>query len=251
MKGHLRRRLLALLLAALPSCTGLNFFSEAQENALGVEAYAESLKGAHEIRAGADFEMVQRVGRAIAAASGKDYDWEFKLIDSELVNAFCLPGGKIAVYTGILPITQDEDGLAAVLGHEVAHATERHGGKRMTQAVLLQATLAAAAAGLSMSKMNEEQQLGLMAAFGLGAQVGVALPFGRGHEEEADLVGLRYAIRAGYDPYAAVGVWERMAQLGSGGPEWLSTHPAPESRSRRLAALIPQLLREEGAGKTP
>jgi predicted Zn-dependent protease len=137
------------------------------------------------------------------------------------------------------------------MGHEVAHATMRHGGKRMTNAMILQATAAAIGVGLSMSEMSTEAQAGLMAAFGVGTQVGVSLPFSRGHETEADLEGIRYAVRAGYDPYEAVRLWERMAQDGNGGPEWLSTHPDSLGRAKKLEQEIPRIVQEEGKSAVP
>lgn len=251
----MRKTLALLLLAAVSLCSGcanLNFFSEEQENALGLEAYAEATKEYPLITSGADYAMVQRVGQKIADASGKAYDWEFRLLRADdTVNAFCLPGGKVAVYTGILKYTQNENGLAAVMGHEVAHATMRHGGKRMTNATILAATLAAVGAGLEMSKMTDAEKAGLMAAFGIGAQVGIALPYSRGHETEADLEGIRYAVRAGYDPYEAVRLWERMAQGNDGGPEWLSTHPDSLARAKKLEAEIPRILQEESRAAPP
>lgn len=232
------------------SCANLNLYSEAEEAQLGVQAYAEETGKYPLITSGPQYDMVQRVGRKIASASGKTYEWEFKLLKADDVpNAFCLPGGKVAVYTGILPLTQNENGLAAVIGHEVAHATKRHGGKRMTQGTIMQAAMTAIGAGLSFSKMSDEAKQGVLAAFGVGAQVGVMLPYSRGHETEADEEGIRYAIRAGYDPYEAVRLWERMAQLGSGGPAWLSTHPDSLARARNLESKIPQYLAEER--KTP
>jgi predicted Zn-dependent protease len=242
-------RSLALLpLLLTPACANWNFYSEAEEAQLGLEAYAQATAEYPEVTTGGDYAMVQRVGQRIAAASGKHYEWEFKLLRADDVpNAFCLPGGKVAVYTGILPLTQNEDGLAAVLGHEVAHATERHGGKRMTQSTLLQAALVAVGAGVSFTNMSDEAKAGVMAAFGVGAQVGLLLPYSRDHETEADEVGIRYAIRAGYDPYEAPRLWQRMAQLGNGGPEWLSTHPDPLWRAQNLERRIPQSLAEERA----
>ncbi len=250
------RKILELLLtAALMLCSGcanLNLLTESYENRLGLDAYAEAVKEYPQITSGAEFDLVQRVGRNIAAASGKDYEWEFRLLAApDVVNAFCLPGGKVAIYTGILKVTQDEGGLAAVMGHEVAHATMRHGGKRMSNQILLTVTLAAAAAGLSMSKMSDDEKTGLMAAFGLGAQVGITLPYSRGHETEADVEGVRYAIRAGYDPYAAVRLWERMAANDRGGLSWFSTHPDPLDRASKLEAEIPRILQEEGKPAQP
>jgi len=196
--------------------------------------------------------MVDRVGRKIAVATGKDYQWEFKLLDAkDVVNAFCLPGGKVAVYSGILPITQNENGLAVVLGHEVAHATQRHGGKRMTQNDLTTAAMSAISAGLQLGQMSSATQQGVMAALGLGAQVGVALHYSRTQETEADEIGLRYAIRAGYDPWEAPKLWDRMAKLGSSGPSWLSDHPDSGQRGENLKAKIPQYIAEERGQAQP
>jgi predicted Zn-dependent protease len=235
-------------LALLPgACANLNLFSEEEENALGVQAYAE-LTGQHPtITSGPEYEMVQRVGQRIAAASEKDFEWEFKLLKADDVpNAFCLPGGKVAIYTGILPVTQNEHGLAAVMGHEVAHATLRHGGKRMTQEAIFGIALEAANAGLELAEMSEDGRSLVLAAFGIGAQIGLLLPYSRGHETEADEIGLRYAIRAGYDPWEAPKLWERMEQLGGESPpEWLSTHPDSGSRAANLRAMIPRFVEEE------
>lgn len=253
----LLRFLLVAALGLLCSCETykrLNFYSPQEEAQLGEQAYAEILKsdGKPEIRSGRDYEMVLRVGRKIAEASGADYQWEFKLLDApDVPNAFCLPGGKIAVYSGILPITQNESGLAAVLGHEVAHATEHHGAIRMSQGLLTQVGLTIAAAGVSMAEMSDEQKTGIVAVLGAGAQVGLALPFSRDHETDADVVGIRFAIRAGYDPWEAPKLWERMNALGSSGPAWLSTHPNPLDRAEKLRAVIPQILAEESATKPP
>lgn len=244
------RPFLVLLLGLLPAgCANLNLFSDEHMNALGVEAYAESTKDHTVIRTGAQYEMVKRVSERIAAASGVQFAWEFKLLKADdTPNAFCLPGGKIAIYTGILPMTQNENGLAVVVGHEVAHAILRHGAKRMTQETLFGVALAAAEAGLSMAEMKEETRELTLGALGLGAQVGLLLPYSRGHETEADVEGLRYAIRAGYDPWEAPKLWERMAKAGGGGtPEWLSTHPASEARAEHLRQLIPRLVAEEQA----
>lgn len=246
------RLLAASLLCVLPACETyrkLNFYSPREEAQLGEQAYAEILRsGGHaQITRGTDYDMVVRVGRRIAEASGANFQWEFKLLDApDVPNAFCLPGGKIAVYSGILPTTQNEDALAAVLGHEVAHATEHHGAIRMSQGIVTQLGLSIAAAGVTMSKMSDRQKQGVVAALGAGAQIGLALPFSRDHETEADLVGLRFAIRAGYDPWEAPKLWERMARLGSSGPTWLSTHPDPLARAEQLRQAIPQILADEG-----
>ncbi|UCF79421.1 MAG: M48 family metallopeptidase [Candidatus Eiseniibacteriota bacterium] len=172
----------------------------------------------------------------------RGYDWEFNLIESPELNAWCMPGGKVVVYTGLLPVTRDETGLAVVMGHEVAHAVAKHGNERMSQALVTQM------GGMALSKAIEEKpeetrQLWL-AAFGIGAQLGVLLPYSRLHESEADRLGLIFMAMAGYDPGRAVDFWERMAHEkgGAGPPEFLSTHPSDETRIRKLKELIPEAL---------
>jgi predicted Zn-dependent protease len=243
------------LLASCQTWRNLNIYNAAEQQSMGEDAFAEALKDTKHpsIESGAEHDRVVRVGRKIAAAAGKEHDpnynWEFKLLRADDVpNAFCLPGGKVAVYSGILPLAQNEDGLAAVLGHEVAHATLEHGAKRMTQGLVLNIGLAVAAAGVSMSKMTNEQKLGVVAALGAGTQLGLVLPFSREDESDADVMGIRYAIRAGYDPWEAPKLWERMAQLGDAGPTWLSTHPDPLARAEKLREVIPQILAEERPG---
>ncbi|MFM1873524.1 MAG: hypothetical protein RL398_2946 [Planctomycetota bacterium] len=244
---RLLRRLFLPLLAVLPAaCGNLNFYSDDDLEPLSLQAYEEATNEHGQVVRGPDYEMVQRVARKIAEASEESFRWEARLLKAdETPNAFCLPNGRIAIYTGILPITKNEAGLAVVMGHEVAHAVLRHGGKRMTQGVLTQAGLAAAQAGLELSEMNQEQKAGILAALGVGAQLGVILPYSRDHESEADELGLRYAIRAGYDPNEAPKLWERMAALGGSTPEFLSTHPSSEKRAAALQAMIPRLLEEE------
>ncbi len=244
---NLKRLVLTLLLALLPACANLNFYTDEQLEPLSAQAYEEATKATQGIDATSkDAQMVQRVAKKIAAACDEDFKWEARLLKADIPNAFCLPNGRIAIYTGILPITQNEAGLAVVMGHEVAHAVLRHGGKRMTQGTLTQGAMSALEAGLGMMEMSGEAKGGVMAAMGMGANVGVLLPFSRDHESEADIEGLRYAIRAGYDPNEAPKLWERMAKLGgSGQPEWLSTHPASEARAATLRAMIPELVEQE------
>jgi len=246
-----------LLALGFVSCANFNLYSEEEEAALGAQFYPEATKGYRELTGTPEAEMVQRIGRRIAEASGKandpNYQWEFKLLDSkETVNAFCLPGGKVAVFTGLLDVTQNEDALAVVMGHEVAHATERHGGERMSREGMLQVGLAVAAVGLIASDLDDDQKILAIGLLGAGATLGVTLPWGRSEETEADEVGLRYAIRAGYDPWEAPKLWERMAAQGGGGmPEWLSTHPDPSNRAENLRNLIPRMLAEEGKPAAP
>jgi len=197
--------------------------------------------------------MVERVGRRIQKAVEtyfaqkklssqlQGYAWEFHLVESNEVNAWCMPGGKVVVYTGILPYTKDENGLAVVMGHEIAHAVARHGNERMSQALL------AEMGGMALSKALEEKpektQMLWMAAFGIGAQLGVLLPYSRLHESEADYLGLIFMAMAGYDPNGAVEFWKRMASSGGAKPpELLSTHPSDETRIRKIRSAIPEAM---------
>lgn len=229
------------------------FFSQEYMNELGASAYDEATIGSEYpvITSGPEFEMVQRVGRRIAEASGANYQWEFRLLDApEVINAFCLPGGKVAVYSGILPVAETEDGLAAIIGHEVAHATEEHGNERMTHETIASVGMTAAQLALgAWSDMDQESQGYVMQALGLGAQYGALLPYSRTHESEADHVGLIYLVRAGYDPHAAPRLWERMAALSpQRPPAFLSTHPDPLERAEALRELIPEVLAEVRGG---
>ncbi len=198
--------------------------------------------------------MVKRVGKNISTAAEhylrqngweaqlQYYQWEFNLIQADsIVNAFCMPGGKVAVYTGILPVTRDEASLAVVVGHEVAHAVANHGGERMSQLLLEQL----GGLGLELALKEKPQQTRDLAltAYGVGAQVGVLLPYSRLHESEADRIGLIFTAMAGYDPRVAIPFWQRMSRQGGGRPpEFLSTHPAPERRIQDLQALMPEAL---------
>lgn len=223
----------------------LRLLPESTELSMGTQAYREILKD-KAIEVGTErAAMVERVGRRLAAVAGKSYDWEFKLVqDDKTVNAFCLPGGKIAIYTGILPYTQNEDGLAAVMGHEIAHALARHGAERVSQQVLTESALTIVQAGLGQTSPVVSGPV--MAALGVGTEVGIMLPYSRLHEHEADSIGLRLMVRAGYNPHEAVRLWERMATMpGERPPEWQSTHPEPGVRARRIAEQIPTVLAEE------
>jgi len=169
------------------------------------------------------------------------YAWEFNLVESDEVNAWCMPGGKVVFYSAIMPVCKDDDGVAVVMGHEVAHAVARHGAERMSQALLLQLGGAALATALQ-SKPAETQQL-WMGAFGAGADLGVMKPFGRGQESEADHLGLIFMAMAGYDPHGAVTFWQRMsASGGSKPPEFLSTHPSDENRIKKIKDELPEAM---------
>jgi len=229
----------------------LRLISEEDEIKMGLQAYDELLAGKQIETDSADARMVEEVGRRLAAVSGRDYAWEFKLVkDDATVNAFCLPGGKIAVYTGILPMTRNADGLAAVMGHEIAHAMARHGAERVSQHAVARGALRIIEAGLS--GQDESVRNPIMAALGLGTEVGVMLPYSRLHENEADAIGLRLMVRAGYNPHEAVRLWERMAAAEENRkPALLSTHPDPRDRAARIATLIPRIVAEERSGPAP
>ena len=170
------------------------------------------------------------------------YAWEFNLIESDEVNAWCMPGGKVVVYAGLMKLVGGETELAVVMGHEIAHAVAEHGGERMSQGLLTQFGGMALTVALE-DKPAETQQL-WMTAFGLGAQVGVLLPYSRLHEAEADRLGLIFMAMAGYDPNAALTFWQKMAAQGSGAsvPEFISTHPSDETRIRKIQELMPEAL---------
>jgi predicted Zn-dependent protease len=230
----------------------LNFMSLGQEASLGDEAYADALAGKKIVRDGPDAERVRRIGANLADAArhlhpevARDFAWEFTLVDEpQTVNAWALPGGKCAVYTGLLPVADTDDRLAVVMGHEVAHAIARHGAERMSQAMAVEIALAGAGAGLSMSSMSPAAQQATMAALGVGTEVGVALPYSRLQENEADQVGLMLSAEAGYDPRQAIELWRRMeAAGGAGPPEFLSTHPSNSTRIERLERLMPEAMR--------
>jgi predicted Zn-dependent protease len=202
-----------------------------------------------------DLNMVRGVGKRIAASADQfmtenhmdkqrqSYKWEFNLIkEDSTVNAFCMPGGKVAVYTGILPVTQDENGLAVVMGHEVAHALANHGGERMSQGLITQ--LGGLGLQVAMRNKPEQTQALALAAFGVGAEIGVLLPYSRLHESEADHIGLILMARAGYNPQTAVPFWQRMANIGGAHPpEFLSTHPADQRRIQDLQKEMPEALK--------
>ena len=219
--------------------------SESEENQMGVQAYQEVLRKERTSKDARLNTILQRVGDRIKKVANRpDYQWQFTLIDSKEQNAFCLPGGKVAFYTGILPIAQNEAGIATVMGHEVAHATQRHGGQRITQSMGTQVGLAALT-GILGGRDSSEKRL-LLGALGMGATVGVILPFSRDNESEADEVGLKYMAAAGYDPREAVAFWDRFAKATGvkGPPAFLSTHPSSKGRMEALQRDLPKV---EGA----
>jgi Zn-dependent protease with chaperone function len=216
---------------------------ESNEIASGEQAYRQISRDSVMTDNSEAMRIVRRVGERIARAANKpDYRWEFRIInDPDNVNAFCVPGGKVAVYTGIFPIAKDEGGLAVILGHEVAHALLRHAGERMSQAEVLGTGLVFAGA----SGVNPQ----ILQALGLGASVGVILPFSRSQESEADHVGLILMAKAGYDPRVSLEVWQRMERKEKGAPpEFLSTHPGSETRIQQLRAWMPEALQYYQSG---
>jgi predicted Zn-dependent protease len=245
---------LALALASTSTLTGCSHFPGAKEptdaeiNAESAKAYAE-VKAKSKVSTNAAWTaMVNRVAGRIAAASGVNYQWEWVLLENPEPNAWCMPGGKIAVYTGIMPILKTEGALAAVLGHEVAHATRGHGKKRYARAIQENAValLVGGGAILGGQLLCKTKNCKLLTAIG-GAAAGFAVAFfdrkfSRGDETEADQVGQQYMAKAGYDPAESIRLWERMgkAMEGKAPPEWLSTHPSDEHRRANLQGWLPE-----------
>jgi len=242
---------------ALTGKSQFTLFSESDLQTMSTQQYQQFLSSNKVVAPSAnrDVDMVRRVGQRITAAvetyyaergmSNKltGYKWEYNLVDSKEANAWCMPGGKIVVYTGLLPITQNEAALAVVMGHEVSHALLQHGNQRMSQQ--LGAEVVAAGLQVAVADKPAQTQNAYLAAFGLGAQVGVLLPFSRKQESEADEYGLYFAAMAGYNPEEAIPLWERMEKAGSGQkpPEFLSTHPSEGARIDHLKKIMPQALK--------
>mgnify|MGYP000017372912 FL=1 len=228
------------------------FMPNSQLLPMAFAQYDEFLTENKVITGTADAKMITRVGQRISVAAErwldannhqgylKDYKWEYNLVDDETVNAWCMPGGKIVFYTGILPIAENEAGVAAIMGHEVAHALANHGQQRMSAGMLQQA--AAVGVAVATQEKSSSEQAMWMQAFAVGSSVGGMLPFSRGHETEADKIGLYLSAIAGYNPDEAALLWERM-KANSGGqapPEFMSTHPSNDSRISNLRALSDQ-----------
>lgn len=240
----------ALLLAA--GCTTVSetgrkqvmLISSEQETQLGLTSFNQLKKEQPISKNAAVVAQVQKVGKRIAAVAPlPNAQWEFVVFESQEANAFCLPGGKVGVYTGLLPVTRDEAGLATVIGHEVAHAVAHHGAERLSHQMIQQTGGDLLASGLSNS--DPRTQALVSTVYGVGTQLGAILPYSRLHESEADEMGLYYMARAGYDPEAAVGFWQRFAEFnqqhgGASTPQWLRTHPLDETRIRKLQELMPR-----------
>ncbi len=231
----------------------LNFYPNSQIFPTAFAQYDEFLKENKVVKGTADAKMITKVGQRIAAAAERwfnangypgylnDYRWEYNLVDDKTVNAWCMPGGKIVFYTGILPICEDEAGIAVVMGHEVAHALANHGSQRMSAGTLQQ--LGAVAGNIAIEDPQTKEIFNQ--AYGIGTEVGGMLPFSRSHETEADRIGLQLMAIAGYDPDVAAELWKRMkAQGGAAPPEFLSTHPSNDTRIANLTQWAP-LAKEE------
>ncbi|MPZ77506.1 MAG: M48 family metalloprotease [Deltaproteobacteria bacterium] len=239
-----------LLSIAMVSCqtvqqTGRSQFivvSESQERQLGEDAYKETITK-ERLSSRQDWQtQLRRVGQRIAAVAERpDYKWEFNVLQGKDVNAFALPGGKVAFWEGIMPVAQDDNGIAVVMGHEIAHALARHGAERMSQSMGAQAIGQILSVGVgTVSPGLREDFLKL---YGVGATVGLMLPWGRAQESEADRLGLILMAKAGYNPNTAVGFWGRMAQAsGDKPPQFLSTHPSDASRIAQIKEWLPEAL---------
>jgi len=236
--------------------TQLVDMSREQEAALGLQSYQQILRQEQVVPSGKVVDVVHAAGERLAKAAAPEdpgFEWEYTVIQSDQANAFALPGGKVAVYTGIIPIAQNADGLAIIMGHEIAHAIARHGAERIAHQRLVQ--LGTLAAGMAMSDMDTQTQHMVMGALGVGAQFGVILPFSRDHESEADHMGLIFAARACFDPREAPKLWERMASAGGNGQpaEFMSTHPSHDTRIRQFEQWMPEALeiRAQSCGDQP
>lgn len=260
----LRYTILSIGLFSLSACSTVPITGRSQLNlipgssmlSMSLQQYDQFLKE-HKVSTNQEqTQTVKRVGLRIQnaveryfATSGlsdqlSNYKWEFNLVEDKQVNAWCMPGGKVVVYTGILPVALDDAGLAVVMGHEIAHAIAEHGNERMSQGLLAQLGGTALSTALS-TKPAATQQL-WMSVYGAGAQYGAILPYGRMQESEADHLGLVFMAMAGYDPNVAVSFWERMAAQkgGAAPPEFLSTHPSDATRISNIKRLIPEVVRQ-------
>ena len=254
---------LIIMLSFIISCSSvpitgrkqLNIIPDSQMLSMSFQQYNDFINTNKLSTDANNTEMVKRVGSNIENAVQRymsqnsmadrldGYKWEFNLVESPDINAWCMPGGKVVVYTGILPITQNESGLAVVMGHEVAHAIAEHGGERMSQVLLTQ--LGGIALSEALSSQPQQTRDLWLGVYGLGAQVGVLLPYSRTHESEVDRLGLIFMSMAGYDPNVAVGFWERMAaqKQGQAPPEFLSTHPSDKTRIDDIKKNLPEALK--------
>ncbi len=231
----------------------MNLLPESELMAMSLTSYRDFLKTNPPVLNTADAAMVKRIGQRISVAVTKymnqhgqgsrikGYNWEFNLVNSKEANAWCMSGGKVVVYQGLLPLTQDENGLAIVMGHEIAHAVARHGNERMSQALLAQGI--GLSLDLALSQQSAQTRNILLTSYGVGSTLGI-LAYSRTHETEADKLGLIFAAMAGYDPQKAIPFWQRMSAAGGGKPpELLSTHPSDETRIRNLREFMPTAMK--------
>jgi predicted Zn-dependent protease len=258
------RHILLFLLAAglLTGCllnrvTGrkqLSLVNESELQLMATNQYNAFLEESKVLTSGKEADLVNRVGGRIANAITAfytkkgdgavldGYTWEFNTVDSKDINAWCMPGGKVVVYTGILPVTQTESGLAIVMGHEIAHAVAKHGNERMSQAMVQQ--MGGMALQVAVAQQPQQTQQLFMMSFGIGSQLGAILPWSRQQETEADKFGLIFAAMAGYDPREAIPFWQRMdAESGGSPPEFLSTHPSGDTRIKKLNQFMPEAMK--------
>lgn len=221
----------------------LILISESQEIQLGLTAYDQVLSS-EKLSSNQEYvSAVKRVGNKIAPFTEKNYNWRFNVIESSQVNAWCLPGGKIAFYEGILDIMENEGQIAAVMGHEIAHATARHGGERISLGILTQ--VGAIALQIALREEDPAIQYAVFQAYIPAVSIGAILPFSRKQEYEADRMGMVYMARAGYDPQEAINLWKIMLEVNKGKerpPQWLSTHPITENRIKELEEFLPEAL---------
>ncbi len=231
----------------------LSILPESEMIAMGFASYDEFMKENPPSSDRANSSMVREIGSTISnavefffSANGMEtrldgYKWEYSLVNSKVPNAFCLPGGKVVVYSGILPFTADRNGLAVVLSHEIAHAVARHGNERMSQQMLIQ--LGGIALSEAVKNKPEETKNIYNTVYGVGAQMGVVLPYSRDHELEADKLGLIFMALAGYDPNSAIAFWERMSAAGGQKPaEFMSTHPSDQRRIAKIKEAMPEIM---------
>jgi len=233
----------------------LNLIPAGEMLSMSYQQYDQFLKENSVSKDAQNIAMVKRVGENIQHAVERymaqnnlskrleGYKWEFNLVESKEVNAWCMPGGKVVVYTGILPLTKDETGLSVVLGHEIAHAIAEHGNERMSQGLLQQ--MGGVALSVALKDEPELTQSLFLGAYGVGTTIGIMLPFSRTHESEADHLGLIFMAMAGYDPHEAVSFWQRMSELKAGNepPEFLSTHPSDKTRINDIKDWIPEAMK--------
>ncbi|HUT44960.1 MAG TPA: M48 family metallopeptidase [Sedimentisphaerales bacterium] len=265
MKHALKSKLIVLsgLLLLLAGCSEVeitgrkqfNIVPDSTMNSMSFQSYGEFLTQNKLSTNAEQTQMVKRIGGRIQNAVEQycktnciedrlaGYEWDFNLVEDPNINAWCMPGGKVVVYTGILPIAQGETGLAVVMGHEIAHAFAKHGAERMSQSLVVQ--MGGMALSTALKDRPEQTKNLFMQSYGIGTQVGVLLPYSRVHEREADHLGLVFMAMAGYNPEEAVGFWQRMAaqKTGAQPPEFLSTHPADQTRIQNLKDLLPDAMK--------